>query len=189
MTWNIAEGAVSVVAGSMAGSIALMSFGIDSFVETVSGLIVGWRLYSEWRDRAEEDAERVEKIASFLASALLFALAVYILVESLSKLLGSGARPAESRLGIAITALALVVMPILSRAKLRCAEALNSAALRADAFETAACARLSATTLLGLGANALPGWWWADPLAALVLIPLILPEALEALREARENSK
>ena len=180
--WNIVEGIVAVAAGSMVGSIALISFGIDSFIETASALVVWWRLRTETYHRTDEDAERIERINSLVAGGLLLALTLYILAESLSKLIGHGTRPTESWLGITVTALALVVMPILSRAKLSCAESLQSAALRADAYETIACAWLSATTLLGLAANAIFGWWWADPLAALVLIPLIVREALEALR-------
>jgi divalent metal cation (Fe/Co/Zn/Cd) transporter len=109
-------------------------------------------------------------------------LALYIFWESLSKLFGSSTHPLESRLGIAITALSLVVMPVLGRAKLKCAEALGSAALRADAYETVACAWLSVSTLSGLVANIAFAWWWADPVAALILIPLIVREALEGLR-------
>jgi divalent metal cation (Fe/Co/Zn/Cd) transporter len=182
--WNVVEGIVSIAAGAMAGSIALLSFGLDSMVETASGVVVGSRLYAEVRDSSEEAAERAEAIASRVAGILLLALAGYILAESLSKLLGSGVRPSESWLGVAVTSLSLVAMPILGRFKLKCADALASAALRSDAYETIACAWLSATTLMGLAANAALGWWWADPAAALVLIPLIVREALEGLRGA-----
>jgi cation diffusion facilitator family transporter len=180
--WNILEGVVAVAAGSIAGSIALLSFGIDSFVETASGVVVGWRLYAERRGRSERDAERIELLTSRIAGALLMVLALYVFWESLLKLFGSTTHPLESRLGIAITALSLVVMPVLGRAKLNCAEALGSAALRADAYETIACAWLSVSTLSGLVANAVLDWWWADPIAALILIPLIVREALEGLR-------
>lgn len=186
--WNVVEGAIAVAAGIMAGSIALMTFGIDSFVETTSALVVGWRLYAEMRHRSGENVEQVEAVTSRLVAVLLLALVIYIFVESLSKLFGSGARPAESHLGIAITALALAVMPLLSRAKLACANALDSAALRGDACQTVACAWLSATTLLGVGANAAFGWWWADPIAALLLIPVILREALEGWTGDHDDS-
>jgi divalent metal cation (Fe/Co/Zn/Cd) transporter len=144
-------------------------------------------LYAERRDGSKEGAERTEAVASPTARILLLALAVYMLAESLSKLLGSGPRPVESRLGIAVTFFSLVAMPILGRAKLKCAKALGSAALRSDAYETTACAWLSATTLTGLAANAVFGWWWADPVAALVLVPLIVREALEGLRGAHDE--
>ena len=181
LVWNIAEGMIAVAAGTLAGSTALLAFGIDSFVETASGAIVGWRLLDEIRNRSEERAERVEKLTSHVAGLLLFALAIYIAVDSSIRLIGRSTKPEESLIGIAVTAASLVVMPILGRAKLRCASAIGSPALRADAYETIACAWLSGTALVGLGANALFGWWWADPLAALALIPLIVREGWEGL--------
>jgi len=181
LVWNIAEGMIAVAAGTIAGSTALLAFGIDSFVETASGAIVGWRLLDEIRNRSEERAERVEKLTSHVAGLLLFALAIYIAVDSSIRLIGRSTKPKESLIGIAVTAASLVVMPILGRAKLRCASAIGSPALRADAYETIACAWLSGTALVGLGANALFGWWWADPLAALALIPLIVREGWEGL--------
>jgi cation diffusion facilitator family transporter len=179
--WNIAEGMIAVVAGTLAGSVALLAFGIDSFVETASGAIVGWRLLDEISKRSEDRAEQIEKLTSRIAGILLLTLAVYIGVESSIRLLGRSAKPSESPIGIAVTAVSLVVMPVLGRAKLRCASAIGSPALRADAYETIACAWLSATALIGLGANALFDWWWADPLAALALIPLIVREGWEGL--------
>jgi cation diffusion facilitator family transporter len=181
LVWNIAEGMIAVAAGTIAGSTALLAFGIDSFVETASGAIVGWRLLDEIRNRSEERAERVEKLTSHVAGLLLFALAIYIAVDSSIRLIGRSTKPKESLIGIAVTAASIVVMPILGRAKLRCASAIGSPALRADAYETIACAWLSGTALVGLGANALFGWWWADPLAALALIPLIVREGWEGL--------
>lgn len=186
VVWNIAEGIIAVAAGMLAGSIALLAFGIDSFVETASGAIVGWRLLDEISNRSEARAGQVEKLTSRIAGILLLALAAYIAIESLLRLFGRSAKPMESLLGIAVTGLSLVVMPILGRAKLRCASAIGSAALRADAYETIACAWLSATAMLGLGANALFGWWWADPLAALALIPLLVREGWEGLSEHQD---
>lgn len=185
--WNIAEGIIAVTAGMLAGSTALLAFGIDSFVETASGAIVGWRLLDEMKNRSDLRALQVEKLASRIAAMLLLVLAAYIAVDAAVRLLGVSARPRESLMGIAITAVSLVVMPLLGRAKLRCAGAIGSAALRADAYESIACAWLSVTAFLGLGANAAFGWWWADPLAALALIPLIVREGWEGLSGGSEH--
>jgi divalent metal cation (Fe/Co/Zn/Cd) transporter len=184
--WNIVEGVIAVAAGIMASSIALVGFGVDSFIETASGIVVGWRLAAEIRGPSDDQVERLERVTARVAGGLLLVLAVYLVVESVSKLFGSGTHPVESRLGIAITVLSLIVMSLLGRAKLNCATALESAALRADAFETFACAWLSATTLAGLALNFLFRWWWTDPLAALVMVPLIFREALEGLRGHHE---
>jgi divalent metal cation (Fe/Co/Zn/Cd) transporter len=180
--WNVLEGIVAVVAGTVAGSVALVGFGVDSFVETLSGLVVGWRLGGELHGRFADEAERIEHRAARTAGLLLLILAVYILVDAGRRLLGWGAKAEASVVGIALTALSLVVMPVLGWAKLRTARALGSRALRADAYETITCAWLSLTTLAGLAANATLGWWWTDPLAALLLVPLIVREGLEAWR-------
>lgn len=180
--WNIIEGIVAVAAGTQAHSVALVAFGVDSFIETTSAAVVGWRLRDELRGRAPEDAERVERRAARIAGALLLLLAAYIVVDASRRLIGVGEHASESRLGIAITALSLVVMPALAYAKLKMARALNSRALRADAYEAITCVWLSVTTLAGLLLTAVLGWWWADPLAALILVPLIVREGLEAWR-------
>jgi len=180
--WNVVEGLIAVAAGAAAGSVALIGFGIDSFVETASAVVVGWRLREELRGGPPARAEALERRASRIAGTLLLALAAYVLVDAGRRLLGFGRQAEESLIGIALTAVSLVVMPLLGRAKLRTAAGLGSGALRADAFETIACAWLSLTTLTGLALNALAGWWWADPLAALGLVPLIVREGLEALR-------
>jgi divalent metal cation (Fe/Co/Zn/Cd) transporter len=180
--WNIAEGLIAVFAGARANSVALLGFGIDSFVETASGAVVGWRLLAELYARSSARVEHVERRAAHLAGGLLLALAVYILVDSSRRLAGWGPQPAESVLGIVLTAVSLLVMPLLGWAKLRLAPRLESRALRADAFETITCACLSLTTLTGLALNAGLRWWWADPLAALIMLPLIVREGLEARR-------
>lgn len=180
--WNLVEGVVAVTAGTISGSVALLGFGIDSFIETTSAVVVGWRLQVELGGRSDETAERIERLASRVAGALLLLLAGYIAIDAGRRLLGFGQEARESVLGIVITAVSLAVMPVLGRAKLRTAAALGSRALRADAYETVACAWLSLTTLGGLVLNAWLGWWWADPLAALVLVPLIVREGLEGWR-------
>jgi cation diffusion facilitator family transporter len=182
IAWNIVEGIVAVTAGAQAHSVALVAFGIDSFIETASAAVVGWRLRDELRGRSAEHAERVERRAARIAGALLMLLALYIVVDAIARLLGFGEHAGGSRLGMAITALSLLVMPALAYAKLRVSRALNSRALRADAYETITCTWLSVTTLSGLVLNAAFGWWWADPLAALILVPLIVREGLAAWR-------
>ena len=180
--WNVLEGIIAVTAGTASGSVALIGFGIDSFVETASAGVVGWRLGSELHGRSAIDAKRIERRAARIAGSLLLVLAAYILFDAGRRLLGYGERAGESIIGIGLTAASLAVMPILGRAKLRTARRLESGALRADAYETIACAWLSLTTLVGLVLNATLGWWWADPLAALALVPLIVREGLEGLR-------
>jgi divalent metal cation (Fe/Co/Zn/Cd) transporter len=188
--WNVIEGVIAVVAGLLASSIALIGFGIDSFVETASGAVVGWRLWAEVSGRYDEErAEAVEHRAGKIAGALLLALSGYIVIDAGRRLLGYGAEAQESRLGIALTAISLVIMPFLGWIKLRTARALGSGALRADAYETITCSWLSLTTLLGLILNAAFGWWWADPLAALTIVPLAVREGLEGWRgESHESN-
>lgn len=180
--WNVIEGAIAITAGVMALSVALIGFGIDSVIETTSGLVVGWRLWYEIRGQSPEKIEKVERWASKAAGSLLLILATYILIDAGRRLLGYGAHAEASPIGIILTAVSLVVMPILGWAKLKTAKALGSGALRADAFETITCAWLSLTTLVGLSLNAAFAWWWADPLAALLLVPLVVREGIEGLR-------
>lgn len=181
--WNIVEGIVAVGAGVLASSVALVGFGLDSFVETASGAVVGWRLRTELRSPSDpERAEVLEQRARRIAGELLLALAGYIVIDAGRRLLGFGAEAQESHVGLVLTTISLVVMPVLGWRKLKTATALGSGALRADAYETIACAWLSLTTLVGLALNAALGWWWADPLAALVIVPLIIREGLEGWR-------
>lgn len=182
IVWNILEGLVAIFAGIEAGSIALVGFGVDSFIETTSAVIVGWRLRAELAGQGGDALESTERRASRAGGALLLALAAYLVIDATRRLLGFGRAAEESPLGIAVTALSLVVMPMLAFAKLRTARTIHSRALRADAYETIACTWLSLTTLTGLLLTAAFGWTWADPLAALVLVPLIAREGLEAWR-------
>src|SRR3989442_1271060 len=183
--YNILEGLVAIVAGIAAGSVALTGFGIDSVIEVTSGALLWWRLRAELG--LAPLGPTVERRAARGAGFLLLALGVYIVTDS-ARVLVTGSRPASSLIGIVLMALSLTVMPLLARGKLRVAASLGSRALRADAHETIVCAWLSATTLLGLGLNAVLGWWWADPVAALAMLPLIVREGLEAWRgEASES--
>jgi divalent metal cation (Fe/Co/Zn/Cd) transporter len=188
--WNIVEGVVAIAAGVPASSVALIGFGIDSFVETASAAVVGWRLRAELAgDPDDERVERLERSAGRIAGALLLGLAVYIVIDAGRRLLGFGAEARGSLVGIALTAVSSVVMPLLGVAKLRTARALSSGAMRADAYETMACAWLSLTTLAGLALNAALGWWWADPLAALAIVPLVIREGLEGWRAEPESDE
>ena len=182
--YNALEGVIAIVAGLAAGSVALTGFGIDSVIEVTSGVLLWWRLRAELGSR--EIGPAVEARAARWAGVLLLALALYIVAES-GRRLFTGDRPRESVVGIGLTALSLIVMPVLARAKLRVAASLGSRALRADAHETIVCAWLSGTTLLGLGLNAMLGWWWADPVAALAMLPLIVREGVEAWRGEAER--
>jgi divalent metal cation (Fe/Co/Zn/Cd) transporter len=177
--YNALEGIVAIVAGLVAGSVALIGFGIDSVIEVTSGVLLWWRLRAELG--SAHLGPTAERRAARGAGLLLLALGAYIVTDS-ARILLTGTRPESSGIGIAVTALSLIVMPLLARAKLSVAGRLGSRALRADAHETIVCAWLSATTLVGLGLNALLGWWWADPVAALVMLPLIVREGLEAWR-------
>jgi divalent metal cation (Fe/Co/Zn/Cd) transporter len=183
--YNTLEGLVAIAAGITAGSVALTGFGIDSVIEVTSGALLWWRLRAELG--LAPLGPTVERRAARGAGFLLLALGVYIVTDSI-RVLVTGSRPGSSLIGIVLMALSLIVMPLLARGKLRVAASLGSRALRADAHETIVCAWLSATTLLGLGLNAVLGWWWADPIAALAMLPLIVREGLEAWRgEAGES--
>jgi len=173
--WNIIEAIVSIGAGLLAGSIALIGFGVDSLIESASGTVLLWRL------RAGEKGEEREQRALKLVGWSLLALAAYVAVEAAKSLI-EGEEPQRSIPGIIIAALSLVVMPLLAKAKRKVAAGLKSKAMAADSTQTDICAYLSAILLGGLGLNALLGWWWADPIAGLMMVPIIAKEGLEALR-------
>jgi len=179
--WNVIEGLVAIAAGIASGSIALIAFGADSVVETISGLVLIWRLRSEERGHLDEvEVERVERRAERLVGVSFLILAAYVAFESIRTLLTAEA-PDASPVGIILTAVSIAVMLWLAREKLLTGRALGSRALIADSKQTRACWYLSAVTLAGLGLNALLGWWWADPLAALAIAVLLVREGWEAL--------
>ncbi len=180
--WNLLEATVAIISGLLAGSVALIGFGFDSLIETTSAGIVAWRLQVEINGASIEDVESAEKLTGKIAGFLLFALALYVLIDSLRCLLGYGDHAHESWIGVVITILALVVMPILARAKLTIAQEIGSKALKADAIESSCCAWFALATLAGLVLNATLHWWWADSVAALVLVPLMVREGLEAIK-------
>jgi len=170
--WNSLEAIAAIGAGIIAGSVALIGFGFDSIIEVSSGAVLLWRLVS---------GEHRERLALKFVGISFLALAAYVAFDA-GKSLILREPPAESFIGIAIAALSMVVMPLLARAKRKVAANLNSRAMLADSRQTDICAYLSAILLAGLGLNALFGWWWADPVAALVMIPIIAKEGIEALR-------
>jgi divalent metal cation (Fe/Co/Zn/Cd) transporter len=177
VAWNVVEGLVAIWAAIAAGSDALLGFGLDSGVESLSGLVLIWRLNIERKDT--DRAEEVEERALKLIGLTFFALAVFVGYQSVTTLL-NGERPESSWVGIAVTILSVIVMPILARSKERVGEAIGSRAVLADSAETWACVYLSAVVLAGLALNALFGWWWADPVAALAVVGFLVKEGREA---------
>jgi len=176
--WNSLEALVAVVAGVMAGSIALMGFGIDSVIECASGAVLVWRL------RTDADARRretVEHIAQRLVGAGFLLLAAYVAFDASSTLL-KRVEPEHSFPGIVLALAALIVMPLLARAKRTIARRLNSGAMHADSRQTDLCAYLSAILLGGLLLNFAVGWWWADPVAGLIMVPIVAKEGIGTLR-------
>lgn len=178
IAYNSLEGIVALIAGALAGSIALTGFGLDSLIELAASLTALWRLRHDVNPRQRERAER---LSLRVIGALFVALATYVAIDA-AWALYRRQPPSESIAGIVIAALSVVVMPVLARAKRRVAFALGSGALAAESQQTSLCAYLSAILLGGLTLNAVVGWWWADPIAALVMVPLIAREGIEGLR-------
>jgi divalent metal cation (Fe/Co/Zn/Cd) transporter len=176
--WNAIEGVVAVVSGVIAGSIALVGFGLDSFIEVTSGLTLHWRMSV---DADVHRRELNEKRALRIVGACFLLLAAYVAYESASDLWSKTA-PEHSVPGIILACVSLIVMPLLSRAKRRVGHALDSAAMHADAKQTEFCTYLSAILLFGLLFNETFGLWWADPVAGLVMVPIIAKEGIEGLR-------
>jgi divalent metal cation (Fe/Co/Zn/Cd) transporter len=180
IAWNSIEAVVSIIAGMIAGSIALVGFGLDSVIETSSGAALLWRL-THANERTAEARERAERISLRIVGISFLLLAAYVGYEAVRDLWTRQA-PEHSIPGIVIAALSLVVMPPLARAKRKVARLLNSSALKADSRQTDLCAYLSAILLGGLLFNFLIGWWWADPFAGIIMVPIIVREGVEALR-------
>ena len=178
IAWNALEGLVAVVAGAIAGSISLVGFGIDSFIEVTSGSVLLWRMSV---DAEVHRRELNERRALRIVGVCFLLLAAYIAYESASDLRSRRA-PEHSIPGIVLACVSLVVMPLLSRAKRKVGTALGSAAMHADAKQTEFCTYLSAILLTGLLLNAPFGLWWADPVAALIMVPIIAKEGIEGLQ-------
>ena len=179
--WNVIEGIVAVAAGILSGSPALIGFGVDSAVESVSGLLLIWRLRAQTGGADAERVERVELQTTRLVGVSFLLLAAYVAYDAATSLINQE-RPSASPVGIVVAALSIAVMLWLARAKRETGEALGSRALIADSKQTYACWYLSVTTLAGLSLNALFGLWWADPLAALVIALFLVREGIEAIR-------
>lgn len=178
IAWNALEGLAAVISGLMAGSISLVGFGADSFVEVISGCTLLWRMSV---DADEHSRERNEKLSLKVVGACFIALAAYVGYESASDLLNRR-QPEHSVPGIILACASLVVMPLLSRAKKKVGKLLSSAAMGADARQTDFCVYLSAILLVGLLLNATLGWWWADPVAALIMVPIIAKEGVDGMK-------
>jgi divalent metal cation (Fe/Co/Zn/Cd) transporter len=178
ISWNVVEAVVSISAGLMAGSTALVGFGVDSVIESASGTVLLWRLQD-----SDNHASR-EATALRLVGITFFALGAWVTYEAAGSLLGRE-RPSASYVGIAVAALSLVVMPWLARQKRLVAASIGSRALESDSRQTSLCAYLSAILLAGLLLNGLVGWWWADSVAALIMVPIIVREGVEAFRGER----
>ena len=179
LSYNIVEAAVSLLAGLLAGSVALVGFGFDSVIEVIASVAAQWRLRA---DLAAERRERVEQTSHRVVGWCFLALGAYVAYESVESL-WTKSRPNRTLLGIAVLAASAIVMPLLARAKRRVARALESRSLGSEAAQTSLCAYLSIIALIGVALNALFGWWWADPLAALAMVPIITKEGLAAIRQ------
>lgn len=176
--WNSVEGLLGVIAGALAGSISLIAFGADSFIEVTSASALLWRISV---DQDAPKRERNERLALRIVGVCFLALAIYVLTEAIRTILSRRA-PEHSPIGIAVAIASLIAMPLLSRAKRRVAAELGSGAMKADSRQTDFCAYLSAILLIGLASNWLLAWWWADPIAALIMTPIIAHEGIESLR-------
>jgi cation diffusion facilitator family transporter len=186
--WNVIEGVVAIGAGLLAGSVALIGFGVDSSIEVISALGLLWRLGKAGPDATVQEESGAERRALYVVAATFFLLAAYITFEAVTPLLGRE-EPDRSTVGLVLSVLSLVIMPALAWSKQRTGREMGSRALVADAAETWVCSYLSVALLAGVGFYALFGWWWADPVGALAMLPVILWQGWETLGEARERDQ
>lgn len=184
--YNILEAVASIVFGSIASSIALVGFGLDSIVESLSGLVLVWRLRQHGKISIEAE-ERLERRATRFVAITFFILGMYILIQSVRKLILAEI-PDPSLPGIIIAMASIIVMPILTWQKYKTGKQINSNALLADSKETLACAFLSVALLLGLSANYLFGFWQADPIVGLIIVAFLFREGWEGWKEASEEN-
>ncbi len=178
IVWNSLEAIIALESGFIAGSVALVGFGLDSLIEVTSGGALLWRLH---HGENSGNTDKADRTALRIVGFSFVALAAYVGYECLETLFAREA-PERSLTGIVLAAVSLIVMPLLARSKRRVANQLGSGAMHADAKQTDFCTYLSAILLAGLGLNALFGWWWADPTAGLVMVPIIAKEGFNALR-------
>lgn len=176
--YNTIEAVVALAAGLVAGSVALVGFGVDSVIEVSASIVAQWRLRADL-DPARR--ERVEYLAVRIIGGTFLALAAYVTYDSVTTLV-KREEPDGSVVGVILLSMSVIVMPLLARAKRRVAGGLGSSALTADATQTTLCAYLSVIALTGVALNTLLGWWWADPAAGLAMVPIIVKEGWEGLR-------
>jgi divalent metal cation (Fe/Co/Zn/Cd) transporter len=176
VTWNTIEGFIAVGSGIAAGSVALVGFGLDSGIEVMAASVLIWRLRA-----ADHESGRREHLAHRVVGVSFLILAAYVLTQAAYTVV-QGNEPEASTLGFTLAVVSLTLMPLLGLIKRRNATRLGSRALLAESSETLICSYLSLTLVLGLGANAAFGWWWADIAAALAMVPWIVKEGLEGLR-------
>ena len=181
MGYNIVEGVIALWSGLRAGSIALIGFGLDSYIECAAAGALFWRLAVEARGADPEAIEQSERMVHRFVGLTFILLAIYVGLQA-GWMLWRGKPAEESLVGLVLAGASLLIMPLVAWGKLKAAQKIESAALRAEAKETLACAYLSFTLLLGLIANAAAGWWWADPIAALLMTPWLVKEGMEGLR-------
>ncbi len=181
MAYNGLEAIVALWAGAAAASIALVGFGLDSVIELSAASVLLWRLWTEARAAARATIEARERLVHRFVGATFLALALYVVAQAGLSLWRKDAAE-ESFAGIVLAIASLIIMPAVAWGKLRVADKIGSAALRAEAKETLACSYLSLVLLVGLVANAAAQWWWADPLAALLMVPWLVKEGREGVR-------
>jgi divalent metal cation (Fe/Co/Zn/Cd) transporter len=186
ISWNVIEGVVAIGAGLLAGSVALVGFGVDSSIEVISAVGLLWRLRTAGPDATVAEQSGAERRALYVVAATFFLLAAYIAVEAGTALLGHE-KPDRSTVGLGLSVLSLLIMPALAYWKQRTGREMGSRALVADSVETWVCSYLSLALLAGVGLHELFGWWWADPVGALAMLPVILWQGWETLGEAREH--
>jgi divalent metal cation (Fe/Co/Zn/Cd) transporter len=180
--WNVFEATTAIWAALLAGSVALLAFGLDSIIELFAGAVMIWRF---WKERDNQETETEEKALKMIGFTF-FLLAAFIVLQSVATLLGYFGEPQESEWGIFITISSAVLMTVLFVYKTRIAKQLGSRALRAEAYESLFCDLQDLIVLVGLGLNSLFGWWWADPVVALVLVPLLIKEGLESFEKEND---
>lgn len=181
--YNLIEGVIAVGAGIVTNSSALLAFGLDSFIESLSGSVMIWRFA---KHRSEEDEERAEQKAQKLVAYTFFILGAYVLIDA-SLALITGEEPEKSLIGIVIAILSLLIMPSIALAKYRLGKQIKSRSLVADSKQTFACVIMSVTLLLGVGLNYLFGFWWADPVAGIAIALLLFNEGKEALENDEDD--
>jgi cation diffusion facilitator family transporter len=188
VAWNLVEAFVAIGVGVVVGSVALVGFGVDSGIEVISAVALLWRLRKAGPHASAEEQGAAERKALYLVAATFFLLAAYITYEAVGALF-SGEGPESSTVALVLSVVSILVMPTLAYLKGRTGRDLGSRALVADSVETWVCAYLSVALLAAVGLNAAFGWWWADPVGALAMLPVILWQGWETLEEAREEGE